>query len=253
MEVHVTHTFILVFFFRVSSLVSLFDGLSSRVSLTRDERAVFLRPGNFVEILSGMSSSDVGCVEDDPECGVFRRCKADAGVAEGSESESESRMTLGLRRVRVRVLTWGEERRKSSADTPLGGERPSTEGCEPLKTSTLSIAAGAIALVLSSFDASSSFEMEVLAFKPSFSSRCLSPFLHANSNFGNDCVLPSSSAQLIEISQSEKCGGELGGTSSERPGGAVLSILSREAEPGARDELGVSRPLEVGPSSRRRP
>jgi hypothetical protein len=227
----------------------------SRVSLTRDERAVFLRPGNFVEILTGMSSSDVGCVEDDPEWGVFRRCKADAGVAEedpfkGSESESESRMTLGLRRVRVRVLTWGDDRRKSSADTLLGGERPSKEGCEPPKTSTSSIAAG----VLSSFDASSSaFEMKrVLVFKSSSSSRRLSLFLHENSNFGDDCGLPSSS-QLIEISQSEKCGGELGGTSSERPGGAVLCILSRETELGARDELGASTPLEVGPSSRRRP
>ena len=65
-----------------------------KVSLTRDERAVILRSGNFVEILTGMSSSDVGCVEDDPEWGVFMRCKADAGVAEedpfkGSESESE--------------------------------------------------------------------------------------------------------------------------------------------------------------------
>lgn len=231
----------------------------SCVSLTRDERAVFLRPGNFAKILTGTSSSDVGWVEDDLEWGVFRRCKADAGVAEedpckGSESESESRTTLGLRRVRVRVLTWGEERRKSSADTLLGGEWPSTDGCKPPKTSTSSIAVGAIAFILSSFDASSSaFETKgVVTFKSSSSSRRLSPFLHENSNFGNDCGLPSSS-QLIEISQSEKCGGELGGTSSERPGGAVLCILSREAELGARDELGASRPLEVGPSSRRRP
>ena len=88
----------MVFFFHVSSLlVSSFDGPSvkvSRVSLTRDERAVFLRPGNFVEIVTGMSSSDVGCVEDDPERGVFKRCKADAGVAEEDlfegEPESES-------------------------------------------------------------------------------------------------------------------------------------------------------------------
>ena len=231
----------------------------SRVSLTRDERAVFLRPDNFAEILTGMSSSDVGCVEDDPEWGVFRRCKADAGVAEedpckGSESESESRMILGLRRVRVRVPTWGDERRKSSADTLLGGERPSTDGCEPPKTSTSSIGVGTIAFVLSSFDASSeAFEMKgVVAFKSSSSSRRLRPFLHENSNFGNDCGLPSSS-QLIDISQSEKCAGELGGTSSERPGGAVLCILSREAELGTRDEVGASRPLEVGPSSRRRP
>ena len=160
-------------------------------------------------------------------------------------------MTLGLRRVRVRVLTWGDERRKSPADTLLDGERPSTEGCEPPKTSTWSIAAGAIAFVLSSFDASfSAFEMKgVLAFRSSSSSRDLSFFLHENSNFGNDCGLPSSS-QVIENSQS---GGELGGTSSERPGGAVLCTLSREAELGARDELGASRPLEVGPSSRRRP
>ena len=155
--------------------------------------------------------------------------------------------------MRVRVLTWGDERRKSSADTLLGGERPSTEGCEPPKTSTLSIAAGAIAFVLSNFDASSwASEMKgVLAFISSSSSRRLSLFLHENSNFGNDCGLPSS--QVIEISQSEKCGGELGGTSSERPGGAVLCILSREAELGARDELGASRLLGVGPSSRRRP
>lgn len=212
-----------------------------------------------MEILTGMSSSDVGCVEDDPEWGVFKRCKADAGVAEedpfeGSESESKSRMTLGLRRVRVRVLTWGDERQKSSADTLSGGERPPREGYEPPKTSTSSIAAGAIAFILSDFDASSSFEMkEVLAFKSSSSSRRLSPFLHANSNFGNECVLSSLSMQLIEISQSEKCCGELGGTSSERPGGAVLCMLSREAELGGRDELGVSRPLEVGPSSCRRP
>jgi hypothetical protein len=186
----------------------------SRVSLTRDEWTVFLRPSNFVEIVTGKSSSDVGCVEDDPEWGVFRRCKAEAGVAEEDsfegESESESRMTLGLRRVRVRVLNWGDERRKSSADTLLDGERPSTEGCEPPKTSTSSIAAGANAFVFSSFDASSSaFEMKgVLAFKSSSSSSSsnLSLFLHGNSNFGNDCGLPSSS-QVIEIAQS---GGELG-------------------------------------------
>lgn len=225
----------------------------SRVSLTRDERAVFLR--NFVVILTGMSSSsDVGCVEDDPEWGVFRRCKADAGVAEGDsfegESESESRMTLGLRRVRVRVLTWGDERQKSSADTLLDGERPSTKGSEPPKTSTSLIAAGTIAFVLSGFNASPpAFEVKgVLAFKSSSSSRHLSFFLHENSNFGNDCGLPSS--QVIEISQS---GGELGGTSSERPGGAVLCILSRKAELGTRDELEASGPLEVGSSSRRRP
>ena len=249
----------MIFFFRVSSLlVSLFDDPSikvSRVSRTRDERAAFLRPGNVVEILNGMSSSDVGCVEDDPEWGVFRRCKADAGVTEGDsfegESESESRMTLGLRRIRVRVLTWGDERRKSSADTLLDGERLSTERCEPPKTSTSLIATGAIAFELSGFDASSlAFEMKgVLAFKSSSSSRHLSFLFHENSNFGNDCGLPSSS-QVIEISQS---GGELGGTSSERPGGAVLCILSRERELGARDELGASRPLEVGTSSRRRP
>ena len=167
------------------------------------------------------------------------------------ESESESRMTLGLRRVRVRVLTWGDERRKSSADALLNGEQPSAEGCEPPKTSTSSIAACDIAFVLSSLEVlSSAFEMKgVLGFKSSSSSRHLSFFLHENSNFGNDCGLPSSS-QVIEISQS---GGELGGISSERPGGAVLCILSREAEPGARDELGASMPLEVGLSSRRRP
>ena len=159
-------------------------------------------------------------------------------------------MTLGLRRVRVSVLTWGDERRNSSTDTLLDGERPSTEGCEPQKTSTSSIAAGAIAVVLASFDASTSaFGMKyLLAFKSSSSSRYLSFFLHENSKFGNDCGLPSPS-RVIEISQS---GGELGGTSSERPGGAVLCILSREAEAelGPRDELGA---LEVGSSSRRRP
>lgn len=196
--------------------------MKSRVSLTRDERAVFLRPGNFVEIVSGMSSSDVGCVEDDPELGVFRRCKAEAGVAEEDsfegESESESQMTLGLRRERDSVLTWGEERRKSSTDTLLDGERPSTEGYEPPKTSTSPIAGGAIAFVFSRFDASSSaFEMkDVLAFKSSSSSRHFSFFLHENSNFGNDCGLFSSSRVI------EQSGGELGGTSSERPGGAVL-------------------------------
>ena len=189
----------------------------SRVSLTRDERAVFLRPGNLVEIVVGKSSSDVGCVEDDPEWGVFKKCKAEAGVAEEDsfegESESESRMTLGLRRVRVRVLTWGDERRKSSADTLLDGERPSIKGCEPPKTSTSSIAAGANPFVLSSFDASfSAFDMNgVLAFKSSSSSSNLSSFLHENSNFGDDCGLPSSS-EVIKISQS---GGELEGTSSE--------------------------------------
>ena len=183
----------------------------SRASLTRDERA---GPGNFVEIVTGKSSSDVGCVEDDPERGVFKWCKAEAGVVgevsfEG-ESESESRMTLGLRRVRVSVLTWGDERQKSSADTLLDGERPSTEGCEPPKTSTSSIAAGANAFVLSSFDASSSaFDMNgVLAFKSSSSSSNLSFFLHENSNFGNDCGLPSSS-EVIKISESGELGGNL--------------------------------------------
>ena len=82
MEVHVTPTFILIFFFLVSS--------RSRVSLARDVWAVFLRLGNFVGIVSGMSSSDVGCVEDDPELGVFRRCKAEAGVAEEDSFEGES-------------------------------------------------------------------------------------------------------------------------------------------------------------------
>ena len=47
-----------------------------------------------METLDGMSSSDVGCVEGDPELDVFSRCKADAGVVEGDsfegpESESE--------------------------------------------------------------------------------------------------------------------------------------------------------------------
>jgi len=91
----------------------------SGVTLTRDEGAIFFRPGNLVETLAGMSSSDVGCVEDDPELGVFRRCKVDAGVVEGdsfegSESESESRIAFKLRRARVRVLTWGDERRKDT-------------------------------------------------------------------------------------------------------------------------------------------
>jgi hypothetical protein len=93
----------------------------SGATLAHDEGAIFLRPGNFVETLAGMSSSDVGCVGGDLELGVFRRCRATAGVVdgdpfEGSESQSESRMTLGLRRERVRVLTLGGRRRKTSAD-----------------------------------------------------------------------------------------------------------------------------------------
>ena len=117
------HTFILDFFFRVSSLlISLFDGPSMKVSgvtKTRDEGAVFLRLDNFVGTSDGISSSDVGCVKDEPEFGVLMRCKADAGVVKGdpfecSESESESQITL--RRVRVRVPTWGDKRWKTSAD-----------------------------------------------------------------------------------------------------------------------------------------
>jgi len=123
--------------------------------------------------------------------------------------------------------------------------------------STSSIGADVVAFVLSSsicFDASSLvFEKkEVLASSSSSSSSCLSSFLHANSNFDDGRGLSSSSALFIEISQSEKCSGELGGTSSERPGGAVLCMLSRDAELGARDELGASSP-SIGPSSRRRP
>ena len=117
--------------------------------------------------------------------------------------------------------------------------------------SALSIGAGATDSVLSSFDASPSVlkMKEGLASKSSSSSSCLSSFLHENSNFDDGRGLASSSALFTEISQSEKCGGELGGTSSERPGGAVLCILSRDVELGARDELGASRPT----SSRRRP
>jgi hypothetical protein len=102
MKMYITPTLIFFFFFRVSSLlISLLDRPSVKeigIILARDEGAIFPRLGNFAETLAGMSSSDVGCVEDDPEWGVFRRCKADAGVVKedpfvGSESESESRMT----------------------------------------------------------------------------------------------------------------------------------------------------------------
>lgn len=235
----------------------------SGVTLTREEGAIFFRPGNLVLTLAGISSSDVGCVEDDLEWGVFRGCKAEAGVVkgdpfEGSESESESRITLDLRWVRVRVLTWGEERQKISADRLQGDEWVSAEESEPPKTSTLLISAGAIAvrsggICVDAPGSSSAFEMkERLASKSSPSSSSLSCFFHANSNFDGGCGLASSSVSFIEFSQSKEWSGELWGTSSERPGGAVLCILSRDAELGARDEFGASSSLDPL-SSRCRP